>query len=387
MTNNLDIFALLKSIVRHRKFIIYFVIIVSIAAVCFAMLYPKHWQSNAVIATSSNSAAFPGVLKSLISSYSPGLENMAGNTEADLQGEILLSRDFSEAAVRKFNLMKYFKYTQKEWAKDSLDVMDNCILKLQGKVMSISVKEVTGTIGISALTKDKVLSRNLVNFYVEELDKYNREVRISKGREKRVFLEKRILQIEQEIDKESAELAAFQQKNHLINLEEQVTAAIAAFSEIIKQKVQTATELEFILSYMSKDNPKALEYQKRLESINSQIDKMQSDNFSQYIPNFDDVNALTLVYLKKKMKIEISTQIYETLLPQYELAKLEEINDLTSIQYIQRATLDGIREKPKRAMICIIAFMFAVLFSCLASFLYDLLASQKSRFKEILNSH
>jgi len=386
MTNKLDILALVQSIVRHRKFIIYFVIIVCIAAVIVAMVYPKYWQSNAVIATSSTSAAFPGVLKSLISSYSPGLENMAGNTEADLQGEILLSRDFSEAAVRKFNLMKYFKYDAEDWAKDSLDVIDNSILKLSSKVMNISVKEVTGSISISALTKNKILSRNLVNFYIEELDKYNREVRISKGREKRVFLEKRIQQIEQEIDKEAAELAAFQQKNHLINLEEQVTAALGAFSEIIKQKVQTATELEFILSYMSKDNPKALEYQKRLESINTQIDKMQNDNFSKYIPNFDDVNALTLVYLKKKMSIEISTQIYETLLPEYEMAKLEEINDLTSIQYIQRATLDGIREKPKRAMICIVAFIFAVLFSCFASFIYDLMASQATRLQEILKS-
>ena len=386
MTNSLDIFALLKSIIRHRKFIISFVLIVSIAAVIFSMLSPKYWASTVVVAVSSNSAAFPGVLGSLISNYSPGLGSLAGNDEADMQGKILQSRDFAERAIRKFDLLKYFEYTNKMWDKDSLRVMDNSVKKLFKNVLKIEIDEVTGTISISATTKNRILSRNLVNYFVEELDRYNRATRISKGREKRVFLETRMLQLETDIDKGAEDLAAFQQKNHLINMDEQVSAAIGAFSEVVKQKVQVATELEFVLSYMSEDSPKVLEYKKRLESINIQIEKMQNDNFSKYIPNFDDVNGLTLVFMKKKMKLEILNQTYETILPQYELAKLEEINDLTSIQYIQRATLDGIREKPKRAAICLISFMCAFIFACFSSFLFDIIMNNKDRFKEQLSS-
>jgi uncharacterized protein involved in exopolysaccharide biosynthesis len=111
---------------------------------------------------------------------------------------------------------------------------------------------------------------------------------------------------------------------------------------------------------------------------------MQNDNFSKYLPNFDDVNGLSLQYMKKKMNLEILGEIYKSLIPQFEIAKLEEINDLTSIQYIQRPTLDGVREKPKRAMICIIAFLSAFIFSCFAGFIYDLLETQKDRFKESL---
>ncbi len=384
MTNRLDIFTLIKSIIKHHKFIITFVVIISILAVIISIIYPKFWKSTAVIAVTSNSAAFPGVLSSLLSNYSSNLASLAGNGEADLQLEILNSREFYEKTIQHFNLREYFKVKENRWKIDSLNVMDSCVNQLQNDVIRVSANEVTGTITISATTKDRVLSKKIVEFLVEELDKYNKEIKISKGKEKRLFLEKRMLQVEDDIDNQSEELAAFQQKNHLINLDEQVSAAIGAFSEMVKEKVKTVTELEFVISYMSKDNPKVMEYKKRLESINAQLDRMQNDNFSKYIPNFEDVNGLTLVYMKKKLKLEISSQVYETLLPQYELAKLEEINDLTSIQYIQRASLDGIREKPKRAAICIVAFLLSLVFACLASLLYDLLIVYKPLFIEVL---
>jgi len=386
MDNKLDLFALLKSIVRHRRFIITFVILVSIGAVGFALWYPKHWQSNAVISVTTSSASFPGVLKGLISDFSPGLEEIAGNSEAQRQTEILASREFGEKVVRKFNLIKYFKFKPSQWSADSLLVMDMSIIKLQRNIVSFYVNEVTGTITISAITKDKVLSRDLVNFYVDELDKFNRITRLTKGREKREFLERRIQQLEKDVNKQADDLMAFQQKNHIINIDEQVSAAISSFSEIIKQKVQTATELEFMLSYLPQDSPKIEEYKSRIKSINTQINKMQNDSFAKYIPNFDNVNALTLQYMKKTMQLDITKQIYETILPQYELAKLEEINDLTSIQYIQKASLAGVRQKPKRARICIAAFILACVFSVFSSFLYDLLATQKERFKEIINT-
>jgi uncharacterized protein involved in exopolysaccharide biosynthesis len=386
MNDNLDLFALLKSIIRHRKFIIIFVVVVSIAAVAYALWYPKHWESTVKISVTSESAAFPGFLQNLISGYSSELEGLAGNSEADVQYEVLTSRDFSEKAVRTFDLIKYFKVKQSKWDKDSLNVIDYCIEKFTKKIISISVNEVTGTIVISAVTKDKKLSKDIVEFYVDELDTYNRKTRVTKGKEKREFLEKRVKEVETELNDLAEDLAAFQQKNNIINIDEQVTAAIEAFSEIIKQKVTTATELEFMIKTLPKGNPKLEEYQTRLKALNVQIDRMSNDSFSKYIPNFDNVNALMLVYLKKKMKIEIATQIYQTLLPQYELAKLEELNDLTSIQYIQRAVLDGIREKPKRAKICIIAFLLACITACSMSFIYDILMTQQDKFKELLKT-
>jgi capsule polysaccharide export protein KpsE/RkpR len=221
-------------------------------------------------------------------------------------------------------------------------------------------------------------------FYFNELDKYNREERFTKGKAKREFLEKRVQQVTADINNTSEEMAAFQQKNNIVNLDEQVTAALDTYGTMLKEKMEAATELEFAISYYAKDNPKVNELQKKLAAINTQIDKLQTASVTKYIPNFDNVNALGVQFMKRKMNLEILAEVYKNLIPQLEMAKLEELNDLTSIQYIQRPTLDGLREKPKRAMLCIIAFFSAFLFASFASLIYDLVASQKDRFKEIL---
>ena len=45
------------------------------------------------------------------------------------------------------------------------------------------------------------------------------------------------------------------------------------------------------------------------------------------------------------------------------MAKIEEIKDLPTIQVISKAVPRGYRKSPKRAVVCIVSFLFAIFIS------------------------
>ncbi len=386
MDIKLNIYEFLKSIIRHRVFIIIFVVIVSIAAVIFSLLHPKYWKSVGVVKVTDDDALLPGALKGLISSYSSSFGSLAGNEEAEMQKQIMQTREFSVDVIHKFKLLDYLEVPQELYTEDSLKVLDEAIEMLGKEIMTFNINEDTGTIAVAAETKDKFMSMEMVNYYIEKLDYYNKEVRLTKGKEKRIFLEERIQQLEKEIEHSSEELIAFQNEHNIIELQSQIGVALKALEGLLEEQVSTRVELGYMKEHFNEDNPLIFEHESRLKIIDEQIDDMQSEQISKYLPPLDKVNSFSIEYAKLMMKLELSKAIYQELVPQYEYAKLEEINNLTTIQYIQRPAPAGLRERPRRAIICIVSFILAIVVSCLASFTFDLIRSHKEKFIELLRT-
>ena len=91
------------------------------------------------------------------------------------------SRQFSEKVIRHFNLIDYYKIT----TKDSLKAMDSALKMLHTKTMKIgSDQNWFGT--VSADTKDKKLSRDIVNYYLQQLISIIEE-KITRGKMNREF--------------------------------------------------------------------------------------------------------------------------------------------------------------------------------------------------------
>ena len=377
-----DFFELIRLIIRNRKFIIIFVAVVSVAAVIYSLVTPQIWRSTATFyVIGDQTSSLPFNIEGL-SGLTAGLMGTTNSQNAISAVIAMNSRQFSEKVIRHFNLIDYYKIT----TKDSLKAMDSALKMLHTKTMKIGSDPETGLVTVSADTKDKKLSRDIVNYYLQQLDIYNREEKITRGKMNREFLEARVNETRAEIDSLLLALKDFQQRHNAVDIEAQTSSLIKSYSDIIATKMSTDIELELARKNYAENSPIVLELKDRSEALAKQIRQLEAGKEPlkpRYLIDIGSLPDLATQYAQLKMNLEIKSKIYEFLYPQYEAAKLEELKDLPTLDILDTPREAGLRVRPKRAVMCIIAFALAVVASIIIVLIKNALELNKERWQEI----
>ncbi|HPX62932.1 MAG TPA: Wzz/FepE/Etk N-terminal domain-containing protein [Candidatus Syntrophosphaera thermopropionivorans] len=377
-----DFFELIRLIIRNRKFIIIFVAVVSVAAVIYSLVTPQIWRSTATFyVIGDQTSSLPFNIEGL-SGLTAGLMGTTNSQNAINAVIAMNSRQFSEKVIRHFNLIDYYKIT----TKDSLKAMDSALKMLHTKTMKIGSDPETGLVTVSADTKDKKLSRDIVNYYLQQLDIYNREEKITRGKMNREFLEARVNETRAEIDSLLLALKDFQQRHNAVDIEAQTSSLIKSYSDIIATKMSTDIELELARKNYAENSPIVLELKDRSEALAKQIKQLEAGKEPlkpRYLIDIGSLPDLATQYAQLKMNLEIKSKVYEFLYPQYEAAKLEELKDLPTLDILDTPREAGLRVRPKRAVMCIIAFALAVVVSIIIVLIKNALELNKERWQEI----
>ena len=377
-----DFFELIRLIIRNRKFIIIFVAVVSIAAVIYSLVTPQIWRSTATFYVIGDQASSLPLNIDGLSGLTAGLMETTNSQNAINAVTAMNSRQFSEKVIRHFNLIDYYKIT----TQDSLKAMDSALRMLHTKTMKIGSDPETGLVTVSADTKDKKLSRDIVNYYLQQLEIYNREEKITRGKMNREFLEARVNETRAEIDSLMLALKDFQQRHNAVDIEAQTSSLIKSYSDIIATKMSTDIELELARKNYAENSPIVLELKDRSEALAKQIKQLEAGKEPlkpRYLIDIGSLPDLATQYAQLKMNLEIKSKVYEFLYPQYEAAKLEELKDLPTLDILDTPREAGLRVRPKRAVMCIIAFALAVVASIIIVLIKNALELNKERWQEI----
>jgi tyrosine-protein kinase Etk/Wzc len=376
-----DIFELIKIIARNRKLIILIVLVVSLGAVAYSLLTPEIWSSGAsFFAIGSSSSAlsldipgFSGLANGLM-----GLENQA---DALNFITIMESRTFKEEVIRKFNLISYFRLDN----EDPIVNLDNALRKMK-KIIIIDLEEKTELVAIVVETKNKKLSKDIVDFYLQHIDEYNRLQKITKGKRNREFLEKRVAELRINIDSLLIANRNFQEKYKAIDLEGQSLALITSYSDAVAEKMKADMALDLALINYSSDSPIVKQLRVQRDALAKQIKNMESDKSGlkpQYMIDIEGIPNMAVQMAQLKMNLGIAQKVMEYVYPQYEAAKLEELRDMPTIELVDSAREAGIRVKPKRAIICLISAFAAFWFAIIIVILKEIIKNNQKRISEI----
>lgn len=374
---SIDIFDILIILAKRKWFIISFTFLVSVFAVTYSLLATKYWKSSAAIkpVTQSNNSFSLGSssLLGLGSSLFGGVQSEGVDLITSMK-----SRTFSDDVVQKFNLIEYFEIED----PDPLVRKEIARSGLLEEIMGFSLNEENGVIYVTALTKDSKFSAEIVDYYLEKLDDYNKNQQMTKGKQNRIFIETRLDSVRSEIERIANELKSFQEKNNVIELEEQVKAVVNHYSTLISQKTEFEIQREFGTKYLDNNS-------KKIENLNAKIDVIEKEltnlnlksDEDNYILPLNDIPQLSYQYATLQLELEVQQKVYEFLYPQLESARIDELKDLPTIEIIDKPVVAGMRTKPKRAKICILLFLVGFFFSSACAIFYDLLGEeQKSKF-------
>ncbi|MDY0217917.1 MAG: Wzz/FepE/Etk N-terminal domain-containing protein [Candidatus Cloacimonas acidaminovorans] len=373
--NELGLLDIILVIAKRKTLVISICLLVAIGAIIYSLVVPQYWESKATlmpIAESGSLGSLGGGFMDLLGS------GLLQTDKYDMAVDfiyIMQSRKFQEEVIRKFNLIPYYKINE----PDTLKAMELAVKKLSESTMQIFYDQKTYLVNIIAETKNKELSRQIVQYHLDSLNKYILYSKMSKGRQKREFLEKQVDSHLQAVYSLSEQIRDFQKKNRSIDITQQTEAQLELYSDIVAEYMQTEIEHSLALSQYSADSPVVINLAEKLQLLKKKIkslEKSGSDLVPEYIVQIDKIPDLAMQYAQMMLNLEIEKKIIEYLYPQFELAKLEEVKDLPTFEVYDAPQLAGIRSKPKRALTVVISTVAAFILSCLLALIIESLQGE-----------
>ena len=363
-------------IFKHRGFLGYTVGAVFLISVIISFLIPKTYMATArILAPRENG---PG-LASLIAGADEALMGLAavlnGNpTPSAVYVGILKSRSVADALIEKFNLKERYdeRYIEDVYA----ELADHSIIEAskRDQLIIISVKD-----------RDPRRAADMANAYVDTLNRLNRRLSSTQGKRKRIFLEGRLKDVRADLERAETDLKAFQEKYHLVAVEEQARATIEGAAEIKGQIVAAQTELEVYKQFGTEKQIEAVMLKARIEELQKQLeaiaqgeppatgnpDASTPDKSSGFYVPFDDLPRLSMELMRLTRAAKVQEKLFALITAQYEMAQIEEAKDVDTVQVLDPAVVPQKKFGPRRRAIVASSTALALMAAVFLAFLLE----------------
>ncbi len=364
----------LEVLAKRKKFILTFVLVLTLLALIISLLLPKWYQASALLLPPKDlTPPLPGLAKlSEVVSLTKGLELPVMVTASDVYARILKSRTITERIIEAFDLQK--RYNTKTFKKTYKELLSHT---------KFTVTE-EGLLMISVEDKDPQVAADMANAFIDELDKMNRRIAVERIRQNREFIEERLAQVKEELDSARRDFERFQIENNAIDFEEQIRLAIEQAIQLKVSLAKIDLELKMKENILSKDNPEYLELQRRRKYIQAQLDRLEKENpdSSFFSLPISAIPSLRGQYEVLYSRVKVNESLYKILLEQLEHAKIQESEKTPTLSVLDWAKPPDLKSRPKRSIIVGGTFGFSLLFAILMAACLEYVARLKTASPE-----
>ena len=362
-------------LVKWRKFIAVNIVVVAVVLALLSLFLPPKYTSSTSIMPSLDQ------VMGLSVQQTPGISSLLGNlpslpgfvSPSDIYASILKSRTIGERIIDSLGLMKIYKTNSMEEALNSL------YSNVDVKVTS------TGMIEITCTASSKMLAYRMAKLFVEELDRFNRNAIMTKGKNTRIFIEKRLKEVEEELKKSEEALRAFNERNKTVKLDEELVKAIEVYSDLKSQLLSYEVKRDLLKSISGEENPDLKRVEAQIAALKDKLTELEEGKGEGFGAGFSiplrQLPKKSVEYARLLRDMEVKNKLYAFLVEQYESAKILESKDTPTLQVIVKPEVPEMRSWPKRKILVLegilLSFVISVLFAALFEFIEKDLDSKK----------
>ncbi len=345
----LDIFNIMW---RRRGLIFLLTFLFGAAATTYAFISPFIYRAECRILPPGSSGG-GGLMAQL-----GGLATFVGLPSVSTSGQMLVGvlkgDTVVDAIIDKFNLMEEYEQEIRLSARQA--VLTN---------LDASEEKESGIVTVAFMDKDPKKAADIANEFVQQLQNKMREMAYRDALEKREFFENQLRQAQQQLSDAEEAMMKYQQNSGVLALGSQTAALLGAIAELRNQIAAKNVEISSLSSYARKDNPRLKLAQSQLEAMTKELRRMEEEQkrterrqgrvlSGDLLSSLGNVPELSVEYMRYERELRFANVKYDTLLRQYENAKLTEASDFSTVQIIDPATPPDWKYKPKRAQIMIV---------------------------------
>jgi tyrosine-protein kinase Etk/Wzc len=362
-------------IAKSRKFLILMISMFLIGALIIGLVIPKSYKatSSVVAAEQSDLMSAMGGLSGLAKSFSPlkGLGSLSGGSELDKYMGILKSSSMKRDLIANFNLNKVYKLENEPYWKVEKELSDNLDFQITDD----------GVLDINVFDENPILAAKMANYLVGKLNEVNTGLHSTNAKAIRGFIEKRYFQNVNDISELEANMKAFQIKQGVIAVPEQIEATIKVMSSLYTDLAKEEIVFNVMKKTIDIKNPAVLNKEIEVQEIKNKINNISSDENKQeqnkVLVTLKNAPQIVGDYLKIYKNLEIQYKIAEFIIPLYEQAKIEEARSTPSVLILDMAYPPERKAKPKILLFMLIGFALSVILGLLMVFTVELMKKLK----------
>lgn len=354
---------LLRVVVQNLPLIAKVTTVVAILSIISSLALKNVYTAKATLLPPQKDSS--GSAAALLASMGglAGLAGGLGGGSTDMFLGILKSRTVTDSVIKRLDLHTELK------SKNA----DDTRKKVQALVKFQAGKD--GIITITADSKDPVKAAMLANTFIDELKKISVQLNLTKASTERSFLEKRLAVVKEDLKTAEEEMKSFQEKNKTIKADTQAAVAIEGIARLRAELITKEVQLAALRNSMTDENTEIKTLLAGIAKIKGQLSSMSGTGESgSVIPSVGNAPSLGVQYIRRLRELKIQEALFEQLTKQYELAKITEARDSSTIQVLDEAVVPIRKSSPKRAIIVILSTLTAFFCSVFFVFIKDYLS-------------
>ncbi len=353
----------------NKKIIIIILIFAFVFSLALTFILPSHYSADASIVPPESNNSGQG-LSSFLQSMSGGISigGIGADNKSLLLTEYLQSRE----------LAKYIY--------DTLKLKDNPIFKdvILVDAYDMIIETITTKANRSGLvllrtdvptgyfpnSKDKEnaaqLSADIANKAIEGLDYLTRTKNVSKARQKRIYIEKILVDKKIVLDSLDNRLKQFQKDNKVLAIDEQAMSIIESSAQLGSELLKAEHELALKKMDLQPNSNEIKVLEESVKKLRSQYIRIQNggilggSDFSAPLSKMPDMFKEYSSIIREKKILE---QVNAYLESQKYQEAIQEQSDMPAIEALDKAYVPHKRKSPSRTMAVMLGSIIAMAFT------------------------
>jgi len=366
---------LLQVILKRKILIISICGATALLSFAYSLTMPNIYAATArVLPPQKEGAGLTSVLGQLggIAGVAAGA---AKGNDSELYLALLKSRSLGTDVIQRLELAKRY---QTESFHETWKRLDEAVKVTAGR---------DGILTVTAEDRDPKQAALLANTLVDELGRTMVRLNLSKVGAERLFLEKRLELVKKDLKAAEDDLKGFAQRHKIAQVEAQAGATVNSAARLKSELASKETELAVLRTSQSDESFQVKELQAGIKRLRQTMTEVAGTGGGDGVPALGDVPGLGLEYARKMRDLKTQEALFEQLTKQYELAKLNEAKDSSSLQVLDEALPPEDKVRPRRSTVVLMATLASLICSVVLvlviEFLERMSESQRKVYAEL----
>lgn len=366
--NEMNFFDYLLVLLKRKRTIVTITVGVTLTTALVSLIIPKTFRAESKVLVPSQSQGLSGQLLSHLSGATGlNLGAAAGiKTTGDLYTALLKSRPVLDAVIERVKLRE---------PEESRDKARERLLKQ----LKAQDDKKSGIVTVRVVDNNPDRAADIANSFVDELRNLNRTLAVTEAGQRRLFYENQLKDVKESLLQAEESMKGFQEKTGAIKIDDQARAVIQSIAQMRAQVASREVQLRVARSYATRQNPDVQRLEEEVRGLREQLGRLESGRRrgAEALVSTGRMPQVGTDYLRRMRELKFNEALYEILLRQFEVAKLDEARDAPTIQIVETAVPPETRFAPRRAQMVVTAFVLSFFISVLGAFFLEFMERSK----------
>jgi capsule polysaccharide export protein KpsE/RkpR len=315
-----------------------------VALVVALLLPPVYTARTTFLAPGSQQQSGSAAALAALGSLGGLAGGIAAKSPDELYVALLKSDTVQRALADRFDLKSHY-------GVDSYEVLRKT---LPGYVRVTSDKK-SGVIIVEVDDKDPKFAADLANAHDGEVTKLLGRLAVSEAQLRRAFFEKQLQETKNNLVKAEQALQAVQEKSGVIVLDKQAEALINGAALVRAQITEREVQLKVLRTSATEQNPAVMQLNSELRALRGELARMESAQGGAAGSAVDmpvgKIPEAAVDYVRARRELKLQETLLESMVRQYEIAKLDEAKEGPALQQVDIAMVPDYKSRPSRLLI------------------------------------